>query len=106
MRYGCRAPSARVRFGSIASVWLSVDDFRFSRKRTPSRTVGMSQKCHEQTWQMLLLRRIGFARLTPTQATDPHAGRARLLRYLRRARCEPLLWRVSVARQRHFRAKQ
>jgi hypothetical protein len=54
----------------------------------------------------LLLRQIGFARLTPTQATDPHAGRARLLRYLRRARCEPLLWRVSVAHPRHFRAAQ
>ena len=49
---------------------------------------------------------LAVARLTPTQATGPHAGRTHPLRYLRRARCEPFLWRVSVARPRHFRGAQ
>lgn len=54
----------------------------------------------------LLSRQICSARLTPTQATNRHSGRVRLPRYLRRARYEPLLWHVPVARPRHFRGAQ
>src|SRR6266567_4086532 len=67
---------------------------------------GIDAMCHERTWQNCSVIRIGFARLTPIRATAPHAGRARLFQYLRRARYEPLLSRASVARPRHFRGAQ
>jgi hypothetical protein len=82
-------------FPPIATKLRTSREVRF----VPETDFASTKQC--RTWDGL-----AAARLTPTRATDPHAGRTHLLRCLRRARCEPLLWRVSVARPRHFRGAQ
>ena len=81
---------------SVFARFLASSDFRLLQQN-------LSETDFASTKQRRTRDGLAVARLTPTQATDPHAGRAHPLRYLRRARCEPLLWHVSVARPRHFR---